>query len=77
MESDLTTAFCCRVCRKSDFQQLNGRNVGFIEVIVVISLGRNDEYRLDQELGNVWDLYFQIRPFCRVGLTASMRASIV
>ena len=35
--SDLTAASCRRVCRKSDFQQLNGRNMGFIEVILVIS----------------------------------------
>jgi hypothetical protein len=36
VDSDLLAAFCRRVCRSIDFQQLNGRRVGVREVIALI-----------------------------------------
>lgn len=42
VDSDLVAAFCRLVCRNIDFQQLNGRRVGIMEVIVIVSWGNDD-----------------------------------
>jgi hypothetical protein len=36
VDRNRTAAFCCLECRNSDFQQLNGRNVGAMVAMVVM-----------------------------------------
>lgn len=47
VESDRDAAFCRLVCRSIDFQQLNGRRVGFWEIMALVSSGNDCNVNVD------------------------------